>query len=104
MNLKLAQDQHRSYADNRRRDLEFEVGDRVFLKLSPWKGVQDLVGREKVESKVFWTFRDLGNSWTGSIRLALPMEMSKIHNVFHVLVLRKYILILLMYLRCNRLN
>ena len=37
--LKAAQDRQKSYADKRRRDLEFEVEDRVFLRLSPWKGV-----------------------------------------------------------------
>ena len=38
-NLKIARDRQKRYADNRRRDLQFEIGDRVFLKISPWKGV-----------------------------------------------------------------
>ena len=38
-NLKIARDIQKSYADNNRRDLQFEIGDRVFLKISPWKGV-----------------------------------------------------------------
>ena len=38
-NLKIARVRQRNYADNRRRDLQFEIGDRVFLKISPWKGV-----------------------------------------------------------------
>ena len=38
-NLKKARDRQKSYADNRRRDLQFEIGDRVFLEISPWKGV-----------------------------------------------------------------
>ena len=37
--LKIAQDRQKSYADNRRRDLEFQVGDRVFMRILPWKGV-----------------------------------------------------------------
>ena len=37
--LKIAQDRQKSYADNRRRDLEFRVGDQVFMRISPWKGV-----------------------------------------------------------------
>ena len=41
-NLKIARDRQKSYADNRRSDLQFEIGDRVFLKISPWKGVLDL--------------------------------------------------------------
>ena len=42
--LKIARDRHRSYADNRRRDLQFEIGDWVLLKISPWKGVLILGG------------------------------------------------------------
>ena len=38
-NLKTARDRQRSYANVCRRDLQFEIGDRVFLKISPWKGV-----------------------------------------------------------------
>ena len=38
-NLKIARDRHKSYADNHRRDLQFEIGDRIFFKISPWKGV-----------------------------------------------------------------
>ena len=38
-NLKISRDKQKSYADNRRKDLQFEMGDRVFLKISPWKGI-----------------------------------------------------------------
>ena len=38
-NLKIARDRQKSYEDNRRRDLQFEIGDQIFLKISPWKGV-----------------------------------------------------------------
>ena len=44
--LKIAKDRHKSYTDKRRRDLQFKVGDRVFLKVSPWKGVPDLEDEE----------------------------------------------------------
>ena len=47
-NLKIARDRQKSYADNRRRDLQFERGDRVFLKISPWKGVLRFVRRGKL--------------------------------------------------------
>ena len=46
-NLKIARDRQKSYAENRRRDLKFEIGDRVLLKISPWKGVLRL-GNEAI--------------------------------------------------------
>jgi len=91
VNLKLAQDQHRSYADNRRRDLEFEVGNRVFLKILPWKGVLRFSRKGKLSPRYIKPFEILERVGPTAYRLALPMEMSKIHNVFHVSVLRKYI-------------
>ena len=50
-NLKIARDRHKSYADNRRRDLQFEIGDRVFLKISPWKGVLRFGKRGKLSPR-----------------------------------------------------
>ena len=50
-NLKIARDRQKSYADNRRRDLQFEIGDRVFLKISPWKGVLRFGRRGKLRPK-----------------------------------------------------
>lgn len=43
------------------------------------------------ESEIYWALRDSGTSWTSYMWLALTMDMSKIHNVFHVSILRKYI-------------
>ena len=50
-NLKIARDRQKSYADNRRRDLQFEIGDRVFLKISPWKGVLRFGKRGKLSPR-----------------------------------------------------
>ena len=50
-NLKIARDKQRSYADNRRRDLQFKIGDRVFLKISPWKGVLRFGRRGKLNPR-----------------------------------------------------
>jgi len=90
-NLKSARDRQKSYADNRRRDLEFEVGNRVFLKLSPWRGVLRFGRKGKLSPRYIGPFEILERVGPAAYRLALPMEMSKIHNVFHVSVLRKYI-------------
>ena len=49
--LKIAQDRQKSYANNRRRDLEFEVGDMVFLRISPWKGVLKFGKRGKLSPR-----------------------------------------------------
>ena len=50
-NLKIARDRQKSYADNRRRDLQFEIGDQVFLKISSWKGVLRFGKRGKLSPR-----------------------------------------------------
>ena len=50
-NLKIARDRQKSYADNRHIDLQFEIGDRVFLKISPWKGVLRFGKRGKLSPR-----------------------------------------------------
>jgi len=89
--LKTAQDRQRSYADKRRRDLEFEVGDKVFLKLSPWKGILRFGRKGKLSPRYIGPYEVLERIGPSAYRLALPMELSKIHDVFHVSLLRKYI-------------
>ena len=82
-NLKIARDRQRSYTDNRRRDLQFEIGDRVFLKISHWKGVLRF-GRQGKLSPRF----EVGPV---AYKLKLPPELSRIPDTFHVSMLRKYI-------------
>jgi len=89
--LKTAQDRQKSYADKRRRDLEFEVGDKVFLKLSPWKGILRFGRKGKLSPKYIGPYEILERIGPSAYRLALPTELSKIHDVFHVSLLRKYI-------------
>ena len=50
-NLKITRDRQKSYADNRRRDLQFKIGDQVFLKISPWKGVLRFGKRGKLSPR-----------------------------------------------------
>ena len=90
-NLKIARDRHKSYADNRRRDLQFEIGDWVFLKVSPWKGVLRFGRRGKLRPRYIGPYEIIARVGPIAYRLDLPPELSKVHNVFHVSMLRKYI-------------
>ena len=89
--LKTARDRQKSYANKHRRDLQFEVGDRVFLKVSPWKGVLRFGRREKLRPKYIGPYEIIARVGPVAYRLDLPPELSKVHNVFHVSMLRKYI-------------
>ncbi|KAL6202542.1 hypothetical protein ACLB2K_026250 [Fragaria x ananassa] len=89
--LKAAQNRQKSYADNRRNDVEFQVGDWVFLKLSPWKGVIRFGKRGKLTPRYIGPYKIIEQVGTVAYRLELPLELSRIHNVFHVSMLRKYI-------------
>ena len=89
--LKAAQDRQKSYADKRRRQLEFAVGDRVFLRISPWKGVLRFGKQEKLSPRYIGPYEILERVGVVAYRLALPPELSRIHDVFHVSMLRKYI-------------
>ena len=89
--LKAAQDRQKSYADKRRKDLEFEVEDRVFLKLTPWKGVVRFGKRGKLSPRYIGPFEIVERVGPVAYRLDLPKELSRVHNVFHISMLRKYI-------------
>ena len=89
--LKAAQDWQKSYADKSRKDLEFEVEDRVFLKLSPWKGVVRFGKRGKLNPRYIGPFEIAERIGQVAYRLDLPEELSRVHSVFHISMLRKYI-------------
>ena len=74
------------------RDLEFEVEDRVFLKLSPWKGVVRFEKRGKLNPIYIGPFEIVERIGPVAYRLDLPEELSRVYNVFHISMLRKYIL------------
>ena len=88
--LLIAQSRQKSYADVRRRSLEFEVGDHVFLKVMPKRGVVKFGKREKLTPRFIGPFEILERIGTVVYRLALPPSMSGVHEVFHVSILRKY--------------
>ncbi|XP_076918628.1 uncharacterized protein LOC143579123 [Bidens hawaiensis] len=87
--LKAAADRQKSYADNRRRPLEFQVGDRVLLKVSPWKGVVRFGKKGKLSPRYIGPFRIIGRIDHVAYQLELPQELSGIYDVFHVSNLKK---------------
>ena len=74
----------------RRRPLEFEVSDRVFLKVMPKRGVVRFGKHGKLSPRFIGPFEILERIGTVAYRLALPPSMSGVHEVFHVTMLRKY--------------
>ena len=88
--LLTAQSRQKSYAYVRRRPLEFEVGDHVFLKVMPNRGVDRFGKRGKLSPRFIGPFEILERVGTVAYRLALPPTMSGVHEVFHVSMLRKY--------------
>ena len=73
------------------RDLEFKVEDRVFLKLSPWKGVVRFGKRGKLNPRYIGPFEIVERIGPMAYRLDLLEEFSRVYNVFHISMLRKYI-------------
>jgi hypothetical protein len=89
--IRTAQSRQKSYADLKRRILEFAVGDHVFLKVSPMKGVVRFGKKGKLSPRFIGPFEILERVGDLAYRLALPPSLSGVHNVFHVSMLRKYI-------------
>ncbi|KAI3757279.1 hypothetical protein L6452_04813 [Arctium lappa] len=87
--LKAAQDRQKSYADKKRRPMEFQVGDRVMLKVSPWKGIIRFGKRGKLSPRFLGPFTVTKRVGLQAYQLELPPEMRGIHNTFHVCYLRK---------------
>ncbi|KAK8512376.1 hypothetical protein V6N12_037376 [Hibiscus sabdariffa] len=88
--LKQAFDRQKAYADTKRRDIRHEVGDKVFLKVSPWKKILRFGKKGKLSPRYIGPFEVLEKVGTVAYRLALPPQFDKIHNVFHVSMLKKY--------------
>ena len=89
--LETAASRQKSYADPKRKDVEFQVGDYVFLKVSPMKGVMRFGKKEKLAPRYIGPFEILERIGMIAYRLALPLNMSQVHPVFHISMLRKYV-------------
>nr|GEU58650.1 putative reverse transcriptase domain-containing protein [Tanacetum cinerariifolium] len=87
--MQAARDRQKSYADLKRKPMEFQVGDKVMLKVSPWKGVVRFGKRGKLNPRYVGPFKVLEEIRKVSYKLELPEELSRVHNTFHVSNLKK---------------
>ncbi|GJV00659.1 putative reverse transcriptase domain-containing protein, partial [Tanacetum coccineum] len=87
--IQAARDRQKSYADRRRKPLEFQAGDKVMLKVSPWKGVIRFGKRGKLNPRYVGPFKILAKVGTVAYRLELPEQLSRVHSTFHVSNLKK---------------
>jgi hypothetical protein len=99
--LAAAQSRQKSYADVRRRELEFKVSTKVILKIAPMKGVMRFRRKGKLSPRYVGPFEILEKIGAVAYRLALPPNLSGILNVFHISMLRKYVRIPHMYWRAS---
>ncbi|GJT91412.1 putative reverse transcriptase domain-containing protein [Tanacetum coccineum] len=87
--MQAARDRQKSYADLKRKPMEFQVGDRVMLKVSPWKGVVRFGKRGKLNPRYVGPFKVQEKVGTVAYKLELPQDLSRVHNTFHVSNLKK---------------
>ncbi|GJZ22697.1 putative reverse transcriptase domain-containing protein [Tanacetum coccineum] len=87
--MQAAHDRQKSYADLKRKPMEFQVGDKVMLKVSPWKGVVRFGKRGKLNPRYVGPFKVLEKVGEVAYKLELPEELSRVHNTFHVSNLKK---------------
>ncbi|KAA3483938.1 Retrotransposon protein, Ty3-gypsy subclass [Gossypium australe] len=88
--LKATFDHQNLYATLKMKDIEFTIGNRVFLKVSPWKKVLRFGRKGKLSLRFIGPYELIERVGLVAYRVALPLEVNKIHNVFHVLILRQY--------------
>ena len=88
--LKAAQTRQKTCAD-KRRPLEFEVGDHVYLKVSPMRGVHRFGVHGKLAPRYIGPYKILGRCGSVAYSLQLPENLSAVHNMFHVSQLKKYL-------------
>jgi hypothetical protein len=93
-NLRVVQSRQKSYTDHRRRELSFEVGDFIYLKLSPMRGLCRFKVRDKLTPRFIGPFKILEKRGEVAYQLELPPQLSDVHDVFHVSQLKKCLRVL----------
>ena len=88
--FRAAQSQQKSYANISRKDLEFEICDHVYLKISPMKGVNKYGKKGKISPRYVGPFKILSCFGKVAYELELPLDLAPVHPVFHVSLLKKY--------------
>ena len=89
--MEITQNRQKLYANKRRRPLEFEIGDLMFLKVEPFKGVMWFGKRGKLNPRYVGPYKILERIGKVAYKLALPPNLASVHNVFHVSMLKKYV-------------
>ncbi|GJS04645.1 putative reverse transcriptase domain-containing protein [Tanacetum coccineum] len=87
--MQAGRDRQKSYADSKRKPMEFEVGYKVMLKVSPWKGVVHFGKRGKLNPRFVGPFKVIKRVGDVAYKLELPEDLSRVHNTFHVSNLKK---------------
>ncbi|GKF67713.1 hypothetical protein Tco_0197392 [Tanacetum coccineum] len=87
--MQAARDRQKSYADLKCKPMEFQVGDKVMLKVSPWKEVVRFGKRWKLNPRYVEPFKVLEKVGSVAYKLELPQELSRVYNTFHVSNLKK---------------
>jgi hypothetical protein len=89
--MKTAQDRQKKYADPHRRTVDYEVGEYAFLRVSSRRGLQKAGRLGKLAPRYVGPFLILQKIGKVAYRLSLPAEFARMHNVFHVSTMRKYV-------------
>ena len=87
--MKIAQSRQQSYADSKRREVTYEVGDRTYLRVSPLRGVKRFGIKGKLAPRFIGPYKVLSRKGEVAYELELPEALSAVHNVFHVSQLKK---------------
>ena len=88
-NLKAAQSRQKSYYDSKHRDLAFEIGDLVYLRVSPMKGTRRFGIKGKLAPRYVGPFKIVSKRGDLAYQLELPSNFANVHDVFHVSQLQK---------------
>jgi len=89
--MRATQSRQKSYADKRRRPLEFDESDHVFLRVTPTMGVGRVLKSRKLTPRFIGPYQITRRISPAAYEIALPPHLTNLHNVFHVSQLRKYV-------------